>query len=122
MPSGDLILMAAADSSWMREWGDKAQIKREMYAVLVKNAPMAGWDSPERTIESIYKQNSTLCCKTLIHKVDKITVRQQKPQGSIIINVTAPHGQHTDKVMNTAQLRSSTEMPESPSEATVGEQ
>ncbi|PGH29456.1 hypothetical protein GX50_07791 [[Emmonsia] crescens] len=106
MPSGDIILMTdtqdtkaelAANNGWMCEWGDKARMKCEMYAVLVKSAPLNAidWGTPERAVESIYKQNPTLWCRALIHKVDKITVKQQRPHGSVIINVAALHQVNT---------------------------
>ncbi|PGH29458.1 hypothetical protein GX50_07793 [[Emmonsia] crescens] len=86
-----------ANNDWMREWGDKAHMKCEMYAVLVKSASLnvIDWGTLERAIESIYKQRPTLQCRALIHKVNKITVKQQKSHESIIVNVTASHQVNT---------------------------
>ncbi|PGH28379.1 hypothetical protein GX50_08884 [[Emmonsia] crescens] len=84
----DIKAELAVNNGWMHEWGDKACMKREMYAVLVKSASLnvIDWGTLEWAVESVYKQNSTLWCRALIHKVNKIIVKQQKPHGSIIIN------------------------------------
>ncbi|PGH27472.1 hypothetical protein GX50_08969 [[Emmonsia] crescens] len=62
---------------------------------ITKRAVVAARHMPKQTVESVYKQNPTLQCRALIHKVNKITVKQQKPHESIIINVTAPHQVNT---------------------------
>ncbi|OJD09426.1 hypothetical protein ACJ73_10327 [Blastomyces percursus] len=101
MPSGDLMLIAdtpstkaelAKSNEWVEKWGGKAHMRKEMYAVLIKSAPLkaVSWDKPEKAVEDVYRQNPSLRCRVLIHKVAKRAVKQQKPHGSVIMHVATP--------------------------------